>query len=472
MEDILQGKLHGGDRLPGSRALSNGLGVARSTVVQTLEELVSEGWLRSHQGAGTFVEVRLPEHFAVGEKDETPKKSLGFSLPVTISRRQRARNSSQETLQMGGGVPDLRLLPAPELARAYRTALLRKPEIVLGYGDPRGEPALRRSISRLLTEHRGLAVDENSVVMTRGAQQALYLFAHAVLRPGDRVGVESLGYPPAWEAFESAGAVLVPLPLDENGLLTSELKRYLPLKAIYTTPHHQFPTLATLSAKRRLELLHFAALHQIAVVEDDYDHEIHFEGQPTRPLASTDSAGVVVYIGSLSKAFAPAARIGFMVAPTTLLGEVTSLRQIVDHQGDRVLENAMAELIDEELVSRHLRKITKTYRERRQLLLEMLEQELFDDVAAGVHRGGMTLWTKVLRVPARGFVSSLPGYCLAEGLQITAAKSLHVQQKELPFVRLGFAALDEYELREGVMRLKRGIEKWRANGGCPLRKSR
>ena len=196
---------------------------------------------------------------------------------------------------------------------------------------------------------------------------ALALVARALTRPGDAIAVEHPGYRPAWEAFRIAGAEIVPLRVDEHGVDVQALQRVIArrsIRAVYVTPHHQYPTTVTLTVARRLALLQLAAQERFAIIEDDYDHEFHYSGRPVLPLASADAAGLVIYIGTLSKVLAPGLRLGFIVAPGDLIERLVAYRSFVDLQGDPVLESAVAELFEEGLIQRHVRKMRRIYRAR------------------------------------------------------------------------------------------------------------
>jgi GntR family transcriptional regulator / MocR family aminotransferase len=221
------------------------------------------------------------------------------------------------TLNLSNGAPDVRLVPAQAIGRAYRRVLARRGADLLAYGDPEGHPALRAALASMLASTRGLAVTADDILVTRGSQMALTLTARALLRPGDVVAVEQFGYRPAWEAFRAAGATVVPVPIDRDGLDVDALKRLASrttLRALYVTPHHQYSTTVTLKAASRLALLALARAKRIAIIEDDYDHEFHFDGRPVLPLASADRTGLVVYIGTLSKILAPGLRVGYIAA--------------------------------------------------------------------------------------------------------------------------------------------------------------
>jgi GntR family transcriptional regulator/MocR family aminotransferase len=271
------------------------------------------------------------------------------------------------------------------------------------------------------------------------------------------VAVEALGYRPAWEALARAGAELVPIPVDGEGLSVAALAEVAarrPLRAVYLTPHHQYPTTVTLAAGRRLELLALAASARMAILEDDYDHEFHYDGRPVLPLASADRAGVVVYVGTLSKVLAPGLRLGYAVAAPPLVERMAAERLLIDRQGDAVVESAVAELIDAGELQRHVRRVRRLYRARRDALAEALTARLGDAIDFRVPTGGMALWARVrppLDPAAWAERALAAGVAFQPGCRFTfdGATSLHA--------RFGFAALDERELAEAVRRLAAGV---------------
>jgi GntR family transcriptional regulator/MocR family aminotransferase len=305
----------------------------------------------------------------------------------------------------------------------------------------------------MLTATRGLAADAEEVVVTRGSQMALDLVAAALIAPGDVVAVENPGYRPAWEAFRRHGAHLEPLRVDEEGLDVDSLKalvRRRRVRAVYLTPHHHYPTTATLSASRRLTLLELARRERIALIEDDYDHEFHYEGRPVLPLASADRAGTVVYIGTLAKILAPGLRLGYVVAPRDVLHRIAGLRFFVDRQGDRALERAVAELLEDGEVQRHVRRARRAYQARRDFLLAAFGRHLRDVVAATPPSGGMALWTRV-----RGSVDvdAWARRALSRNVLFLPGRRFTFDGRSTPHARFGFAALHERELGEAVRRL-------------------
>lgn len=457
--DIRRGRLRPGDALPGSRTLAKSLGVNRNTVVAALRELELEGYLETEGARATRVRAELPEtrprRFARATEGRS-STAIGFDL-MPRAPDLTAPRPPKGAVALLGGLPDLRLVPKEALARAYRRVLksARGPEL-LGYGDPRGELALRSALAAMVSEKRALAASADDVVVTRGSQMALYLAARAVLEPGDRVAVEALGYRPAWQALREAGAELVPIPVDRSGLDVSVIAANASkLKAVYVTPHHQYPTTAVLSPARRIALLETARAHRLAIFEDDYDHEFHYEGRPITPLASADRTGQVVYIGTLSKILAPALRIGFVIAPARLLDRIAALRTVVDRQGDRLLELAVADLCIEGELARHARKMRGIYAARREALAEALASELGSVLSFHLPPGGMAIWAE-----ARGVDVDMWAEAAHEGgVAFQTARRFTFDEGRRRAVRLGFAAEPEARLALGARRMARALER-------------
>lgn len=457
VERIRTGALRAGAPLPSSRALARTLGVHRNTVLAAYAELQAEGWLTTIAARGTSVARDLPAPPPRDRGARPPRRSEvpGFDVPpapdpfgIPVAPRD---------YQLLGGIPDPRLFPAPLLGRAYRRALRRREH--LGYGDRAGHPRLRAALAAMLGEARGFPVAADAVLVTRGAQMALALAARALLAPGDAIAVEALGYRPAWEAFRLAGLRLVPIPVDARGLdvealaarVRSERGR---LRAVYLTPHHQYPTTVTLAPPRRLALLALARRERLVVLEDDYDNEFHFEGRPVLPLASADAAGVVVYVGSLSKVLAPGIRIGFLAGPRAAVDAVAAHRHYVDRQGDLTLEAAVAELFEEGEAQRLVWRARRAYAERREALAAALRAELGGALAFDLPPGGIALWCRVLGGidaavwAARG---------RAEGVVVQHGALFSLDGAPLPWLRLGFGRHEPRELQEAVRRLARAL---------------
>lgn len=466
-EDIRRGRLRAGDELPGSRTLARSLGVHRNTVLAAYRELSAEGWITCAEARGTFVSLQIPDvaprRFstqAAVAREIAPR--VGFDLgpsrlaplPPAAPLPVPASRSLDGPLSLGGGIPDVRLVPSAELARAMRRVLKRRALEVLSYGDPAGPASLRTALAAMVSATRGVAARPENVLVTRGSQMGIDLAARALVSPGDVVAIEALGYRPAWEALRASGARLVPLPVDAYGIDVDALERLCVeqrVRGVYVTPHHQFPTTVTLAPARRLRLLEIARQRRLIVLEDDYDHEFHYEGRPVLPLASADVHGVVVYFGTLSKVLAPGLRIGFVVAPEPLATRLAAIRRIVDRQGDHVLENAVADLLEEGELQRHIRRAKRVYAERRERLAAMLESRFSSVLDFRLPSGGTAIWAGVARdVSVDAWVSRASELDLV----LQPARQFAFDGKSRPFVRIGFAQHEEREVREAVRRME------------------
>jgi len=454
--DIRRGRVRAGHALPGTRTLAAELGLHRKTVIAAYDELAAEGWIVTAPGRGTMVAGR-------GLDAEDPRGRIG-SAPHAVTPGYRAQSRvrlpppveiAPGAIDLRGGYPDLRLAPLTVLGRAYRRALRTGGREVLGYTHRKeGHPRLRAALAAMLSSARGLAVGPEHVLVTRGAQMGIDLAARVLVAPGDAVVVEQPGYRPAWEAFRSAGARLVPIAVDEQGAVVDRLagilERESRVRAIYVTPHHQFPTVVGLAAARRAALLGLAAEKGIAIVEDDYDHEFHYDGPPRLPLASQDRGGVVIYVGTLSKVLAPGLRVGYVAAPSGMIEQLRLQRTIVDSQGDQVLEAAVAELIEDGEIQRHVLRTRGLYARRREALGDALAGELGDVLRFHLPAGGMAIWAAVA---ADVDPDRWRQVAVTRGVVFESGRSFDFDDRPQPYVRLGFAAHTEPEIAEGVRRI-------------------
>jgi GntR family transcriptional regulator/MocR family aminotransferase len=460
IDAIRQGRLAPGSALPGTRTLAGRLSVNRKTVEQAYDEMIAQGWLTAETTRGTFVSALLP---AVGPDaakgppapmDEPPDFPLRRALPdlpfVAAAPGERVFDD---------GTPDTRLMPAELLARTYRRVLLaasRRNQ--LGYGDPRGSLVLRQAVADMLKQDRGLECGPDNICLTRGSQMGIYLAARLVAQPGDAVVVEALTYPPAREAFRAHGATTLSIGLDDQGLMVDELEaccRRQRVRAVYVTPHHQFPTTVLLPPERRIRLLALAEQFGFAIIEDDYDHEFHFAHRPMLPMASLIGWRKLLYIGSLSKLLSPSLRIGYLVAAKAVIERAAGEIMMIDRQGDPVTEAAAAELMTSGALKSHTRRVLRVYAERRGCLAEALRRELGGALTFSLPQGGLAIWVKFaagIDPVALAEVARAHGVGFLPGRAFSSRADAAIQG-----ARLGFASMNEAELREAVARLATAI---------------
>ncbi len=401
-EHIRKGTIPPGAKLPGSRSLAGSLGVHRKTVVAAYEELLAQGWLESKGARGTFVSGKLPvvkpvffgKNAAASQRN---RMKAGFEFYKKESLNMPVIKGSNE-LAFNDGFPDVRIAPLEALSRAYRSVLRKGyKKNLLFYSGFFGEMSLRQAMVKYLRETRGLPIQLDDVMITRGSTMAIYLATQAVIAPNDVMVVGEISYNSANLIFRQAGAKLVTAPVDEYGLEVEAIEaicKKQSIRMVYVTPHHHYPTTVTMPAERRLRLLQLAKTYNFCVLEDDYDYDFHYDCNPILPLAGADSGGHVVYVGSLCKAVSPALRVGFAVAPSEVIKGMGQMRRIVDRQGDNMLEAAVAILFRDGDLKRHLKKAQKTYHHRRDVFCEMLKTELGHAVEFDKPTGGMAVWAK------------------------------------------------------------------------------
>ena len=454
MEEIQRGRLPPSTAMPGTRELAEKLKVNRKTVILAYDELIAQGWLVSEQRRGSFVSANLPNFHAQAPTAKTGKQPAdvvqGSTHPLLSYQ-----SPVDGVIDFNDGIPDSRLIPFNILSRAFRHALISSSKgSQLGYGDPRGTLALRQSIATMLNMERGLSVDIDQVCIARGSQMGIFLAARVLTRPDDYIVVEQLSYPAAKEAFRSCGATILTVGQDKHGIDVVALEKLCqqhPVRAIYVTPHHQFPTTVIMTAERRLKLLMLAEQYDFTIVEDDYDHEFHFSHHPVFPLASTNHGGRVMYVGSLSKVLAPGLRVGYLVATAGLIDHCAQEVMLIDRQGNAVTELAVAELMNSGEIRRHIRRTFKIYNERRNLLIALIEKELKDYVTFDAPDGGLAIW---LRLKEGYDVEHIARQALTHKVRILPGTLFSESQQSIQAIRLGFGSLTTAELEKGVLSLK------------------
>lgn len=451
--DIQRGRLSPGAFLPSSRELAASVGVNRKTIVLVYEELKAQGWLEATSTRGTRVAVALPEQLpgemtgqaGPGDRPDFAFASNSVLLSVTPHR---------DTLTLDLGSPDCRLFPPDVLGRAYRDASLQASRgRRLSYGDPRGSLVLRENIAEMLGAQRGMVVRPEHICVTRGSQMGLTLVARALLNPGDVVVMESLSYSPAAVAFAEAGADVATVGVDAHGLdveAVEALCKRSRVRAIFVTPHHQFPTAVSLGPERRLKLLDLARHYGFAIIEDDYDHEYHFESQPLRPLASYAPAGTL-YIGSLSKLTLPSLRIGYVVASTKVVDAIAGEVMNLDRQGNIISEEAVANLIASGELRRHIRKSHAIYARRRLAFADALRRHLENVADFDLPSGGLAFW---LRFREEALLDRIDKHAETAALRFAPSTYFATPPSRQRGLRLGFASLDEREADRALCLLR------------------
>ncbi len=450
---IRNGKVIPGEILPSTRELSHVFKINRHTVMRAFAELVAEGWLIATEKKFYQVTPKLPtdflkpQKFSVTSNNIFTRKKMKFANNVLL---EYSDNKVKPKYSFPSGFPDIREFPMSEFKSHMYDALRNKKN--LSYGHPSGSVDLINQIKIYLRRIRGVA--DRDIIVTNGSQEAIFLIAQLLIKSGDGVAVEALGYPPAIEALRFAGAKLIPIAVDKEGLVVEDLRKQLKknkIRMIYSTPLHQYPTTVTLTAKRRLELYELCYDNNILILEDDYDHEFHYVSQPVAPLAANDPGGIVLYVSTFSKILFPSARVGFMAVPCELAKEVNKLKRISSRQNEQIIQDGISRWMESGGFEKHLRKMRRLYEERRSNMLEDLvniKKNIFSDLSWDTPPGGMAFWLNLNQDS-----SKISEIARQNKIFINPESNYQLDIKAGTHLRIGFSGQTPQENRAGLLAL-------------------
>lgn len=370
---IVNGRLQPGLRLPATRKLAALTGVSRNTVTAVYEQLHSQGYITIHPGAGAFVSdatFRLDRHLVqASDTKADPRLSPFWRKPPLLSRPFQPPYRFDFRM----GLSDVSAFPFQAWQRLLVRSQRALAKAATAYADPQGQATLRDAVATHVSSARAVACLPDDIVVTAGIQQALDLLARILVTPGKTVvAVENPGYRPAHIVFAAAGATIVNIPVDAEGIMVERIPPGTQI--IYVTPTHQFPLGYTMSMPRRLALLNFAQRHGAAIIEDDYDSEFRYNGRPLDALQTLDRNGSVFYIGTFSKCLFPALRLGFVVTPVWARYALVAAKRFNDWHSPVLEQNTLATFITEGYLERHIRKMRHIYGERRTVLTEAINR--------------------------------------------------------------------------------------------------
>ena len=470
-EAILAGRLRPGTRLPATRTLARDVGAARNTVVTAFEQLVAEGYLESRVGDGTRVAAVLPETLLHARRTRVPPAPRGAT--PGLSRRGEAmvaaRRPTADPLRRAfqPGLPAVDLFPRDVWARLLARRARLPARGNLGYTHATGLPSLREAIAAYLGPARGVTCDPSQVIIVAGSQAGLDLSCRLLLDAGDPAWIEDPGYLGARGALLAAGARLVPVPIDGEGIdVDAGARACGAARLVYVTPSHQFPLGVTMSLARRLTLLAWAARAGAWVLEDDFDSEFRYAGRPVAAMQGLDAAGRVVYLGTFSKTMFPALRAGYLVVPAALVDAFTVAVRLTGHQVAADLQAALADFIVDGHFAAHVRRMRALYASRQDRLVRALRRRLDGILAVDSRDGGMQV-AGMLAAGADDVAASLAAS--AEDVIAPPLSLYHVSAPVRRGLHLGYAGVPEREITAGVDRLARALERWSRAGGVAQR---
>jgi len=430
---ILDGSLRAGEALPSTRELAEQLNVSRHTVCEAYDMLITEGFALSREGAPTRV--------AEGLRIDKP--------PERISNYQ-GKNITRYRVDFKTGWPDLRHIPRYLLQQIAHKTFEEMPLERFGYASPQGTPELRAEISSWLFRSRSLNVDTEDIFITSGATHALHIIASLFYGRGNKIAIEDPCNRGILQTFLNAGCEIEPIPVDEKGIRVECLEG-VSASAVYTTPSHQFPLGPILPAGRRAELIRHARENDIYLIEDDYDSEFRYAGEPVAPLYAMDPQRVV-YVGTFSKVLFPAIRIGYVILPKELQPKWRELRMHTDVQNPPFEQAMLAEFMRTRKFDRHIRRMRKLHGERRAALLGALEEAFGDGWRACGDAAGLHL---SVEFKAMRFDEAFIKRCKENGIRIASVEHYAIQKgMHINKLLLGFGHLEPREIREGVLILR------------------
>jgi GntR family transcriptional regulator/MocR family aminotransferase len=425
-------------------------------VVLAYERLAAEGYVRGRTGSGTYVATDLPDQapapVATPSLAAVALSARGARLaevPVSASARDPALG-----LLLAGGLPAPDLFPVKAWARCTTRVMKPLAGELSSYPPPQGLLVLREQIAAHLAATRGLVADPGCIVVTGGTQLALRTAADLLLDPGDQAWVEDPGYIAGRGALLAAGATIVPIPSDAEGIDVAAGVRIAPdARLALVAPSHATPLGGALPIGRRLALLDWARRANAWVLEDDCDSEFRWEGKPLPPLATLDKAGQVIYCGTFSKTLAPALRIGFAIVPPPLVGAFVRLRTLTDRGTDGFTQATLAEFMRQGLLAPHIRKMRTEYARRREALLDAMGR-IVHHASALAAPGGLHM---VARLPDDADEAAAVRACRTRDLAVSPLRAYYADAPRMKGLVIGFAATPTAMANEVARRLEAAL---------------
>lgn len=431
---IEAGAVPGGAKLPTTRDLARRFGLSRAAAIAAFETLIGEGFVEARVGAGTFVAhhvPRLPKQKASATPSDPAAPDALPALPLTVG----VTASDPRTARI------FRQLMSRHLARPA-PALFR-------YGDPRGGIELREAVAAYLRAARGVRCEARQIVITSGAQQGLDLLIRAIIRPGDAVWAENPCYPMAHTALKGAGAKVIAVPVDDEGLDVARGEKLSPrAKAAYVTPSHQFPLGVTMTMRRRLALIDWARRNDAWIIEDDYDSEFRYGGPPLTALQGMDGTGRVAYVGTFSKILFPGLRTGYLVAPEKLLDAALAVRARSDRFPPAITEAPLADLIAQGHFAAHLRRVRRRVQANRDMLVATLNEHAKGRLDFAVPDQGLHMIAKTSRADM-----AIAAAAKEAGIGARALSPMYIGGNPQQGLVLGFSAFTPDVIQDAAIRL-------------------
>ncbi len=473
---ILDGQMRPGQRVPSTRSLAAELKISRIPVLNAYEQLHAEGYLESFVGAGTCVARSIPDDNLgpAGKVRRGPQEAVEKPGPRRMSRRGTTLTQlpAQSWLDNLGAfrvsLPALDYFPVGVWSKLVARHSRRPPKGIMAYDHAMGHMPFREAIADYLGAVRGVRCEASQILVTTGSQQALQLSAQVLLDPKDPVWLEEPGYHGARQAFLMAGARLIPVPVDHDGMNFSAVsRRGRNAKAVYVTPSHQYPMGTTMDATRRMLLLNWAARIGAWIIEDDYDSEYRFGSRPIASLQGLDTDGRVIYVGTFSKVMFPALRLGYVVIPQDLVPAFAAARDAADVFSSTLYQAVMTDFIREGHFARHIRRMRMLYADRRTALVKAIRIHMGDMLEVMGAEAGMHL---VALLPPGIDDVAVSRKAAENGISAMPLSVCYLKPPARGGLILGYGGVNANQIHDGVRKLRRSMLDHLRGPGAPARK--
>ena len=460
---IVEGLLRPGQRIPSTRSLASELRVSRIPVLTAYEQLRTEGYLESVAGAGTRVAMSIVDEALRQRSVKARRRSARATglAPRRLSERGMALTRDSQPLVSGLGafrvsLPALDQFPINAWSKLVIRHARRVPDAIMAYGDAMGYLPLREAIAEYLGMVRGVRCEPLQIIVTTGSQQGLQIAAHVLLNSNDSVCVEEPGYPGARLAFMNAGARILPIAVNSEGLNVEQMIHTTPnARAVYITPSHQYPLGMTMSAGQRLRLLDWAARTGGWIIEDDYDSEYRFSSRPIASLQGMDTDARVIYVGTFSKVMFPALRLGYVVVPKDLVTAFSGALDAVGIFSSPLYQTVLTDFIREGHFARHIRRMRMLYLERRKVLVKAVRNQMGDMLEIVGAEAGMHLAALLPLGVSDALISS---QAASRGISVMPLSTCYMNPPARGGLILGYGGASEPQIRDGVRKLKLSMQ--------------
>lgn len=445
--------------LPGTRTLSEKLNVHRKTVIAAYQELMLQGWINSIPNKGTFVSIQnkpFPDFYLLSQSNNPLLDTPAFKFTKNNMLEPIETNPKLQ-YSISDGLPDIRLSPIKEISSLYTTTLKKNiNQKHFGYDGNTNTIFCKQQLCNFIKKTSGLNVRPQNILITSSFETAVLVAATTLLTKNDVVVVGNLSYYVSNMIFQQAGATIVTIPVDHEGLCVEALEEICKTKKIrmiHVMPSQQYPTTFSLSAQRRAKLLQLSKKYGFIILEDEYEYEFTYDISANTSFIHANTGLHSVHIGSFGKSLPPGYRITYLIAATDVIAEMNKYLSIINRQGSPLNELVLANFIAEGNAYRHLKKMQKVYKEKRNYFIQLLQKNLSNYIAFHIPTSGLAIWA-IFKTQIN--LVKLSEYCRIKSLWLPTF--LLYQNKNICAIRLGFGDLNEDEMKKIISILKSAIK--------------